>query len=414
MLQYLSGVGIGKSAKRQAKKSRPSAEERREAIKEQQLSTGKKGNSRKKAISVTKKQAKGSRLSPVTKSRINKLQVQSKIRKAFVKKAEPIKVTDEEILEETNKPTEEIVEEQAEETPSEETQSEAIEESEADLGIYYPNFGRAKKKLKIKVPKLKGKLKQAVQKAKKRLKDDKHKPAEKVAHQLAKQALLIPRGAFLAIMLLGKALEKSPIKINIGKKVAEVWAKKNKEIKEFWYKVGGEADILEKQIQKFQSSKISGLAIGSAIAAGGSVAAASPIVVKFLKIVGKAKEFAEKNPKLLAQGQALVKKGIEQVAQKNPQQLKSLNVVADEITKVLPPETQSKINKIRKSIPTSAVDKAQKNVVSEVKNINQEAGTSPTSESETKLPTKKSNTMLYVGIGGAVLVGAFLLMKKKK
>jgi hypothetical protein len=388
MLQYLSG--IGKPAKRIAKKQ---------------------ARVEKKAISVTKKQAKKSKLTPVTKSRINKLQVQTKIRKAFVKKAEPIKVTEEEIVEETNQPTEEIVEEQAEETPQEETQEQAIEESEADLGVYYPEFGKPKKKIKIKAPKLKGKLKSAVVKAKQRLKDDKHKPAEKVAHQLAKQALLIPRGAFLAIMLLGKALEKTPIKINIGKKVAEVWAKKNKEIKEFWYKVGGEADILEKQIQKFQSSKISGnLGLVTAVAAGGSVAAASPIVVKFLKIVGKAKEFAEKNPKLLAQGQALVKKGIEGVAQKNPQLLNSLNSVANEITQVLPPETQAKINQIRKSIPTTNLDKLQKNVVSEVKTINEEAGTTPT---ETPTPTK-SNTMLYVGIGGAVLVGAFLLMKKKK
>jgi hypothetical protein len=382
MLQYLSGIGIGKSAKRVAKK---------------EARVTKKAE--KKAIAVTKKQAKKSKLTPVTKSRINKLQVQSKIRKAFVKKAEPIKVTEEEIIEEVEQPTEEIAEEKAEETPTEETQAEATEESEADLGVYYPEFGKPKKKLKS-----------AVKKAKQRLKDDKHKPAEKVAHQLAKQALLIPRGAFLAIMLLGKALEKTPIKINIGKKVAEVWNKKNKEIKEFWYKVGGEADILETQIKKFQSSKISG-ELGSAIAAGGSVAAASPIVVKFLKIVGKAKEFAEKNPKLLAQGQALVKKGIEQVAKKNPEQLKSLNVVADEITKVLPPDQQAKINKIRKSIPTSAIDKAQKNVVSEVKNINQESGTTPLSETTTT--PKKSNTMLYA-IGGAVLIGGFLLMKKKK
>jgi hypothetical protein len=279
MLQYLSGIGIGKSAKRVAKKE---ARVEKKAVK-----VAKKQE--KKAIAVTKKQAKGSRLTPVTKSRINKLQVQSKIRKAFVKKAEPIKVTEEEIIEEVEQPTEEIAEEQAEETPTEETQEQAIEESEADLGVYYPNYlGKPKKKLKIKIPKLKGKLKQAVQKAKKRLKEDKHSPKEKVAHQLAKQALLIPRGAFLAIMLLGKALEKTPIKINLGKRIAEMWSKKNKEIKEFWYKVGGEADILEKQIQKFKSSKISGnLGVVTAVAAGGSVAAASPLVVKFLKIVGK-------------------------------------------------------------------------------------------------------------------------------
>ena len=396
MLQYLSGIGIGKSAKRVAKKE---AKQIRKV--------------EKKAIAVTKKQAKQSKLTPVTKSRINKLQVQTKIRKAFVKKAEPIKVTEEEIVEETNQPTEEIVEEQTEETPTKETQAEEIEESEADLGVYYPEFGKAKKKLKIKAPKLKGKLKQAVQKAKKRISEDKHSPKEKVAHQLAKQALLIPRGAFLGIMLLGKALEKTPIKINLGKKVAEVWNKKNKEIKEFWYKVGGEADILEKQIQKFKSSKINGnLGVVTTVAAGGSVAAASPLVLKFLKIVGKANEFAKKNPQLLATGQAIAKQGIDKLAKKNPEQLKSLNIVADEITQVLPTETQSKINKIRKAIPKTSIDKIQKNVVSEVKNINEESGTTPLSN-ETPTPTK-SNTMLYVGIGGAVLVGAFLLMKNKE
>ena len=93
MLQYLSGIGIGKSAKRVAKK---------------EARVTKKAE--KKAIAVTKKQAKKSILTPVTKSRINKLQVQSKIRKAFVKKAEPIKVTEEEIIEEVEQPTEEIAE----------------------------------------------------------------------------------------------------------------------------------------------------------------------------------------------------------------------------------------------------------------------------------------------------------------
>jgi len=372
MLQYLSG--IGKPAKRIAKKQ---------------------ARVEKKAIAVTKKQAKKSNLTPVTKSRINKLQVQTKIRKAFVKKDEPIKVTEEEIVEQTDQPTEEI----AEETPTEETQEQAIEESEADLGVYYSDFGK---------PKLKGKLKQALKKPIQRLKDDKHKPAEKVAHLLAKQALLIPRGAFLAIMLLGKALEKTPIKINIGKKVSEVWNKKNKEIKDFWYKVGGEADILEAQIKKFKSSKISG-ELGSVIAAGGSVAAASPIIVKFLKIVGKGKEFAEKNPQLLAQGQAIAKKGIEGIAKKNPDQLKNLNLVADQLTSVLPAETQAKINKIRKAIPKSSIDKIEKNAVSSVKNINTQAGTT-TTETTT---TTKSNTMLYA-IGGAVLIGGYLLMKKKK
>jgi hypothetical protein len=445
-LEYLSGLA---GAKRKAKKSRPSAEERREVIKQRQAEN--KASGKVSKLNPNKKMSAG------TKIRVNKLQVQSKIRKAFVKKAEPIKVEEEEIKEEQEQPADFQASEETPETTPEETQAEEQAEEQAEVGIYYPEIsgrksrksrpsaeerrelikqrqaenrtnGKVSKfrkknevigmyypesigKIKIKVPKLKGKLKQAVQKAKQRLKDDKHKPAEKVAHQLAKQALFIPRGAFLAIMLLGKALEKSPIKINIGKKVAEVWDKKNKDIKEFWYKVGGEPDILEKQIKKFKSSKISGY-LGvepTTTAAAGSITAAAPLIAKFLKIVGKAKECADKNPKMLAAGQALVKKGIEQVAQKNPDKLQSINKVADEITKVLPPEQQAKINKIRTAIPKSTTDKIIKQAVTETKGIKQTTGTTPT-----ETPAGNKNKMLLIGGGAVALIGAYMLMKKKK
>lgn len=444
-LEYLSGLA---GAKKKAKKSRPSAEERREVIKQRQAEN--------KASGKVSKLNPNKKMSPITKTRVNKLQVQSKIRKAFVKKAEPIKVEEEVIKEEQEQPADFQASEETPETTPEETQAEEQTEEQAEVGIYYPQIsGRKLKKsrlsaeerrelikqrqaenrangkvsafrkkneelgtyypeigkIKLKAPKLKGKLKTAVKKAKQRLKDDKHKPAEKVAHQLAKQALFIPRGAFLAIMLLGKALEKSPIKINLGKKVAEVWSKKNKDIKEFWYKVGGEPDILEKQINKFKSSKISGY-LGvepSTTAAAASVTAASPIIMKFLKIVGKASEFAKKNPKLLAQGQALINKGIKNVAEKNPEQLKSLNLVADEITKVLPPKQQAKINKIRTAIPKSTTDKIVKQTVTDIKTIAQETGTTPT-----KTPAGNKNKMLLIGGGAVALIGAYMLLKKKK
>jgi hypothetical protein len=399
-LQYLSGLS---GPKRAAKKA--ARVEKKAAIKtariEKQKATGKKKV----------------RMSPVTKSRVNKLQVQSKIRKTFAKKAEPVAVEPEEILEEQEKPAD--FQPEAAEAEAEETQAEAAEETtdeNAELGIFSPGvIGKPKKKikLKIKAPKLKGKLKAAVKKSIKRLKDDKHKPGEKLAHAAAKQALFIPRGAFLAIMLLGKALEKSPIKINLGKKVAEVWDKKNKEIKEFWYKVGGEPDILEKQINKFRTSKISGY-LGvepTTTAAAASITAASPIIVKFLKIVGKASEFAKKNPKILAAGQAAIKQGIEQVAQKNPDKLQSLNVVADEITKVLPPDQQAKLNKIRTNIPKSTTDKIIKQAVTEVKAANQTAADIDANAPGTP---KKTNMLLIGGIGLAVLAGGFLLMKKGK
>jgi hypothetical protein len=395
-LQYLSGLSGPKRAAKKAARVEKKAV-KRTALIEKQKATGKKKV----------------RMSPVTKSRVNKLQVQSKIRKTFAKKAEPVAVEPEEILEEQEKPADF----QPEAAEAEETQAEAAEETtdeNAELGIFYPGvIGKPKKKLKIKVPKLKGKLKAAVKKSIKRLKDDKHKPGEKLAHAAAKQALFIPRGAFLAIMLLGKALEKSPIKINLGKKVAEVWDKKNKEIKEFWYKVGGEPDILEKQINKFRTSKISGY-LGvepTTTAAAASITAASPIIVKFLKIVGKASEFAKKNPKILAAGQAAAKKAIEGVAKKNPDKLQSINVVADEISKVLPPDQQAQLNKIRKSIPKSTTDKIIKQAVTEVKAANETAANIDANAPGTP---KKTNMLLIGGIGIAVLAGGYLLSKKGK
>ena len=145
------------------------------------------------------------------------------------------------------------------------------------------------------------KLKTTVKKAKERRKNDKHTPAQKAAHMLAKQALLVPRGAFLGLILLGKALEKTPIKINIAKRIAEQWSNKGKQLSELWYKLGGEPDILKKQVSKATNKQLAGN-MGYVVAAttAGSVAAASPIIVKILQIVGKGADFAKKNPKLIA------------------------------------------------------------------------------------------------------------------
>ena len=378
-LQYLSGV------KRQAKKT---------------------ARIEKKAV---KKEAK---MSPVTKTRVNKLQVQSKIRKTFVKKAEPIKVEEEEIIKEQEQPADyQTSEETPEETKAEVEETQA-EEEQADMGIYYPNFG------KVKIPKLKGKLKEKVNKAKKgikekvnkakqRRKDDKHKPLEKAEHLLAKEALLIPRGAFLAIILLGKALENTFIKINIGKKLAAAYPSQKKKINEFWYKVGGEPDILESQINKFKQSSVSGyLGVDPVTDAAVTATTASPLITQFLKIIKQGAQFAKDHPQIMAQGQAIAKKGIEDAIKKNPEQAKNANLVADQITKVLPADQQAKINEIRKNIPKSTTDKNIKNAVTQIKTI--------LPKSLTTNPTPSNNkNILLIGGGAVAILGAYLLMKKK-
>lgn len=368
-LQYLSGV------KRQAKKT---------------------AKIEKKAV---KKEAQ---MSPVTKTRVNKLQVQSKIRKTFVKKAEPIKVEEEEIIKEQEQPADfQPSEETPEETKAEVEETQA-EEEQADMGIYYPNFG------KVKIPKLKGKLKEKIKKAKQRRKDDKHKPLEKAEHLFAKQALLVPRGAFLAIILLGKALEKTFIKINIGKKLAAAYPSQKKKINEFWYKVGGEPDILEQQINKFNQSKISGYlgVVDPVTDTAAAATTASPLIAQFLKIIKQGAQFAKDHPQIMAQGQAIAKKGIEDAIKKNPEQAKNANLVADQITKVLPADQQAKINEIRKNIPKSTTDKNIKNAVSQIKTI------LPTTMTTNTTPFNNKN-MLLIGGGAVAILGTYLLMKKK-
>ena len=395
-LQYLSGVGeIGRNrkAKRQAKK---------------QARKVRKGK-------AAPSESEESEESPVNESRIKKSRVQKRIRSAFKKKGEPISVKDEDIAEQPET-TNEV--EETEQAESNEQQNEGDGES---MGIIYPHttYKRVRHphttykhvrhhrtKHSIGKLKLKGKLKAKIKKAVDRRKNDKHKPAEKAAHMFAKPAMLIPRGAFLAVLLLGKALEKTPIKINLAKKIKDAWKTKGKQFSELWYKVGGEPDILKAQIEKATSSKLSGeMGYVVAAATGGSVASASPIILKIMKVLGKAKEFADKNPKLIAAGQAIAKKGIEAAAKKNPSKYNQALKVADEITSVLPPETQAKINEIRKNLPDKLVKgvevKAEQEIADIKAAINQETPTN-------------SQKGLLIAAGAAALVGGYLLMKKKK
>lgn len=290
------------------------------------------------------------------------------------------------------------------------------------------NLGKAKKK-KFTKPQLIKKIKAATKKAIERRKNDKHSPKEKAAHMIAKQAFAVPRGAFLGIMLLGKALEKTPIKINIAKRLKEKWGTKKKQILETWYKLGGEPDILTRQIEKATKSKLSG-ELGYVVAAstGASIAAASPIIVKLLNIVGKGVDFAKKNPKLIAAGKSLLKKGIEQTAKKKGK-TGALNEVSDtveSVTENLPPSVQEKIAKVQELLPEKVVNevgtKAENEVQATKESIQAESGQPTTEQVKEQISEQQatqngdtetglSNTA-KIGIGAGVLVGAYLLTKK--
>jgi hypothetical protein len=408
-LEYLNGIMSGpKKVARQEKR----------AVKKEARAEKKQT---KAPLKIVKKAVV--KLSPVTKSKLNKLQVQSKIRKTFAKKSEPIKVEEEEIV----KDQEEPADVQAEETTPEETQqadeqqeqleNNQTEEDQADMGIFYPNFGKPKKgKLKNKI---KAKVKSAVKKAKDRKANDKHTPKQKLAHKLAKVSMVLPRGAFLSILLLGKALEKTPVKLNLAKAIVKDWAKNGKQFKELWYKFGGEPDILVKQINQGAKASISGdLGVATATAVTGTVATASPILVGIMKILKKGGDFVKNNPQLVAKGQEIAKSALLSASKKEGGNLEAVNDIADTITKVMPPDTQRQINSIRKLIPKGAKDKLVKNATTDVKTVatdtgnitNLEPGTTPGTT-----PTKGKNKMLLIGGGALVLgLGAYMLMKRGK
>jgi len=271
----------------------------------------------------------------------------------------------------------------------------------------------------------KGKLKKRLQARFKKIidrrKNDKHTRKEKIAHFFAKQALILPRGAFLAILLLGKALQHTPIKINLGKKMKQAWGSQGKKFEELWYKLGGEPDILKKRVEKATNSKLSGnLGVVATAGAAAAIASATPVIVKVLKLFGKAKDFAEKNPKLVALGQGLVKKGIDKVAKKNGKVASTYSeaiALADTITSALPPETQKKINKIRKKLPSKLVDSLADKTIADIKQVTTASGANEdikqTADTTADSQPTKNKTLLYVGLGATALVGAYLLTKKK-
>jgi hypothetical protein len=255
------------------------------------------------------------------------------------------------------------------------------------------------------------KLKATVKKAKERRKNDKHTPGQKAAHFLAKKALLVPRGAFLGLILLGKALEKTPIKINIAKRIAEKWSTKGKQLSELWYKLGGEPDILKAQVSKATNKQLAGN-MGYVVAAttAGSVAAASPIIVKILQIVGKGADFAKKNPKLVAVGEKFLKSKIQEIAKKKgkSKELSEIAETAEELTENLSPETKESVEDAKETVSNETVEKVDDKATEEVKETKENIQAEENNEGV----NGDNNTKIAL-IGAAVLVGGYLLMKKK-
>jgi hypothetical protein len=285
-------------------------------------------------------------------------------------------------------------------------------------GIEIAELGKSKRKKsgggakRTKAQVLK-KLKTTIKKAKERRKADKHSPKEKAAHKIAKVALAVPRGAFLGLILLGKALEKSPVKINLAKNLRDNWSSKGKALEKLWYKLGGEVDILKAQISKATNSKLAGnMGVVVAATTAGSVAAATPILVKILAIIGKGKAFAQKNPKLIAVGEKLMKGKLQKFAAKKgkSEELQEVAEVTQELTENLPQATKEQVQDEKDNVSEKIVAAVDDNATKEVEQTKENIQT----ESENEAVGSTNKTMMIAGIGAAVLIGGYLLTKKKK
>lgn len=230
---------------------------------------------------------------------------------------------------------------------------------------------------------------------------------DKVKHDIAKVYFVLPRGAFLVLLRLGGALEKTPIKINLAKEMANQWSSVGTKLKQRWYDFGGDVQELVNVINIASSQpSISGISylgvepVTTATATGATVATASPIIVSIMAILGKATDFLNdpKNKQLIAIGKGVADKAIASAEAKNPANKGAVDSISNMVNSTLPQVTAP--------VTSEQVNNA----------TNTTSGVIDTVKSELNPPTTTSNNKMIYIIGGVAVVGlgALFLLKKKK
>lgn len=109
------------------------------------------------------------------------------------------------------------------------------------------------------------------------------------------------RAAFLGLLALGRALEHTPIKINLAAKLADLYIRNPGLVKKAWEGFGGKMEALKKALEKSTHQKLNGIGVVTAAAAAAAIVAATPIVVVIVKLLkengilkGQAAETADK------------------------------------------------------------------------------------------------------------------------
>jgi LPXTG-motif cell wall-anchored protein len=291
-----------------------------------------------------------------------------------------------------------------------------------ELGIYYPDAQMGK--IKITVPKViqtavntvqsqvqtavntvQSNVQSAIQSTQDALKGINQ---DLVKHNIAKVAMVLPRGAFLVLLRLGGALEQTPVKINLAKKMAEEWGSKGTRLKQVWYDFGGDPKELVNIVNiASKQPAVSGLSylgvepVTTAAATGATVATAAPIITAITAVLGTAGAWLAdpKNQQLIGIGKAVAQKALDSAKQNNPGQAQKVQELTTAVNQILPsvtmPVTSQQVN--------TATNTAS-GVVNEVK------GQLAPPQTATS-----NNKMIYIiGGVGVVGLGALLLLKKKK
>lgn len=134
---------------------------------------------------------------------------------------------------------------------------------------------------------------------KRRTKAERKQRRKNFFHFAKGAAFIVPRAAFLGILMLGKALKHTPLKMNLAAKMAKSWQMDGgKKLKAMWYSFGGKPEILRKTIIKASKVQIQGadfsighngdiqiegIGVVTLAAVGAAIAAATPIIVKVMK-----------------------------------------------------------------------------------------------------------------------------------
>lgn len=180
--------------------------------------------------------------------------------------------------------------------------------AEPELGLGARKRSTAKKQAKAQ--------RKARRQAEKPAKKAKRKALRKKIFKGAAKVNFLPiRAAFLSLIKMAGALQKTKLKINLAKRLKEAYDTKPEaaaNLNKIWEKFGGEVKQLKKAIDQAAKSKLhgmgelnnlyDGIGVAPAVAAAAVITAATPILIPVIKMLGKKKAISPEAAEVVEAG----------------------------------------------------------------------------------------------------------------